>query len=126
MHNCECVIQYDYDEQAGDSPDQRSNHQIISPCPFHPDLNAVELYEELINEMAQVAACNQKIGELHPELLKVTDSETGDKGLDEAKVMVGFDEKRDLVASVVGLDTAKMENLKTELEAITDRAVEVI
>lgn len=122
MPNCACVLEYDYDKELIDTPENRINHRHISKCDFHAGLVEKELHDELCNEMTQVSSCYKKIAELHPEVLKVSDQKLE---IDPNKVFVGFDEKRALVAVVDGLDDQKTDQLKTELEAITDRAVEV-
>lgn len=119
QQNCECVIIYDYDPAQGDIPNLRSNHRHEIKCQFHQDLDSKELHDELCLEQDQVKICQIKIIELHPEVAK-------DGSIDPEKVVVGLDDKRDLVCVVTGLTDPEMADLKTTLESVCDRPVKVI
>lgn len=120
MYNCECVIAYDYDEAQGDTVvANRVNHRHISKCQFHQDLETDALHDALCLEQTQVAIAQKKIAEVHPEVSK-------EGSIDPEKVVVGLDDKRDLVCVVTGLTDPEMADLKTTLESVCDRPVKVI
>lgn len=119
MHNCNCVIAYDYDPIQGDSPELRSNHRHISKCQFHQALDGKDLHDSLCVEQDQVSICQKKIIEIHPEVAK-------EGSIDPEKVVVGLDDKRDLVAVVTGLDAQEITTLETALKGVCDRDVKVM
>lgn len=119
MLNCECIIAYDYDPVLGDTVKNRVNHRHISRCPFHPTLEKDALHDALCLEQTQVAIAQKKIAEVHPELKK-------EETIDLEKVVVGLDDKRDIVCVVIGLTDPEMADLKTTLESVCDRPVKVI
>lgn len=120
MQNCECVIAYDYDEAQGDTVvANRTNHRHISKCPFHQDLDDKALHDALCTEQDQVAICHNKIIEIHPEVEK-------EGSIDPEKVFVSLDDKRDLVAVVIGLDAQEITTLETALKGVCDRDVKVM
>lgn len=124
MYNCQCVISYDYDEVAGDTPEKRSNHSHISRCQYHELLDGKDLHDALCLEQTQVAIVQRKIAEVRPDLLKLDDK--GQAVLDEEKTSVTLDENREIVCVAIPLDAQEKADLKTELEAVTDRPVKVI
>lgn len=119
MLNCDCVIAYDYDPVQGDLPDLRSNHNHVSKCQYHQSLDGKSLHDELCVEQDQVAICQKKIIEIHPEVAK-------GGSFDPEKVVVGLDDKRDLVAVVIGLDAQEITTLETTLKGVCDRDVKVM
>lgn len=124
MYNCQCVISYDYDEVAGDIPEKRSNHSHISRCEYHELLDGKDLHDALCLEQAQVAIVHRKIAEVRPDFLTV--DEKGQIILDEKKAVVGLDDNRELTCESPTLNDQEKSDLKTELEAVTDRPVKVI
>lgn len=124
MYNCQCVISYDYDEVVGDIPEKRSNHGHISRCQYHELLDGKDLHDALCLEQTQVSIVQRKIAEVRPDFLTV--DEKGQTVLDEEKAVVGLDDNRELICESPTLNDQEKADLKTELEAVTDRPVKVI
>lgn len=119
MHNCKCVIIYDYEPEQGDVPALRTGHRHTLKCEFHQALDGKDLHDALCLEQEQIKIVQIKIIELHPEVAK-------EGSIDPEKVVVGLDDDRNLVAVVTGLDAQEITTLETALKGVCDRDVKVM